>query len=320
MKTEGIFYVAPNKVELREFEIGDPDLYQVQLELKATAICAWDQALYKGILPAGTTYPFLHGHEGVGIIRKVGARVKGYKEGDLVTTMGDNAALWGHYANVGPAAISLLKPDVTDYEHWQAEPVSCVMNGVDWCRVQSGDRIAIIGTGFMGLLLVQGLVQTPAAEVIAIEPNPDRLALAAQFGATQTINPLTEKGKAAMQALAERPVDIVVETAGTQVAFDQHYAILRKQGKLCIFAWHKDGKRMVDLGAWHMSGYEVGNASPSISPNFARIFARAVSLMEKGVYDLKPLVTHVSSPEDAPKLFEIAAHQSDGYIKGVVRW
>ena len=42
MKTEGIFYVAPNKVELRELEVGDPDLYQVQIELKASAICGPD--------------------------------------------------------------------------------------------------------------------------------------------------------------------------------------------------------------------------------------------------------------------------------------
>ena len=106
MKTEGIYYVAPNKVELREVEVGDPDQYQVQIELKASAVCAWDQALYKGILPAGTTYPFLHGHEGAGIVRKVGGRVKGFQEGDLVTAMGDNAALWGHYANLPPTAIS----------------------------------------------------------------------------------------------------------------------------------------------------------------------------------------------------------------------
>lgn len=320
MKTEGIYYVAPNKVELRELEVGDPGEYKVQIELKASAVCAWDQALYKGILPAGTTYPFLHGHEGAGIVRKVGALVKGFQEGDLVTAMGDNAALWGHYANLPPTAISKLKPDVTDFEHWQAEPVACAMNGIEWCRVAPGDRVAVIGTGFMGLLLVQGLVHTPAAEVVAIEINPVRLELARQFGATQAINPHTDEGARALKALAARPFDIVVEAAGTQEAFDYHYALLRRQGKLCVFSWHKDGARSVDLGAWHMSGYEVGNASPSISPNFSRIFARAVPLMEKGVFDLKHLVTHVMSPEQAPELFEIAAHQSDGYIKGVIKW
>jgi len=320
LRTQGIYYVAPNRVELREFELGDPDFSEVQIELKATALCAWDQALYKGILPAGTTYPFLHGHEGAGIVRKVGARVKGFVEGDLVTAMGDNAALWGHYANVPQTALAKLRPDVTDFEHWQAEPVSCAMNGIEWCGVVPGDRVAVIGTGFMGLLLVQGLVHTAAAEVVAIEINPVRLELAKRFGATQTINPHTAEGTEALEALAARPYDIVVEAAGTQEALDYHYSLLRKQGRLCIFSWHKDGPRSVDLGAWHMSGYEVGNASPSISPNFSRIFARAVPLMEKGVFDLKPLVTHVMSPEQAPELFEIAAHQSDGYIKGVIRW
>ena len=320
MKTEGIFYVAPNKVELRELEVGDPDLYQVQIELKASAICAWDQALYKGILPAGTTYPFLHGHEGVGVVRKVGARVTGYKEGDLVTSMGDNAGLWGHYANVAQTAVAKLRPEITDYEHWQAEPVSCVMNGIEWCRVVPGDRVAVIGTGFMGLLLVQGLVHTQAAEVIAIEINPARLELAKQFGATLAINPHTAEGQEALKDLAARPVDVVVEAAGTQEAFDYHYSLLRRQGKLCVFSWHKDGARTVDLGAWHMSGYEVGNASPSISPNFTRIFARTVPMMEKGVFDLKPLVTHVMPPARASEIFETAAHQADGYIKGVIRW
>ncbi len=320
MKTRGIFYVAPNRVELREFELTDPDLYEVQIELKATAICAWDQALFKGILPAGTSYPFLHGHEGVGVVRKVGARVTGYSEGDLVTAMGDNARLWGHYANVPVTAIARLRPDITDYEHWQAEPVSCVMNGIEWCRIVPGDRVAVVGTGFMGLLLVQGLAHTLASELIAMDVNPARLELAHQFGATQTIDLSDPTSEAAVQALRERPVDIMIEAAGAQAAFDLNYSILRKQGKLCIFSWHKDGPRTVDLGAWHMAGFEVGNASPSISPNFARIFARAVPLMEKGIFDLRPLVTHVMPPERAQELFEIAAHQEDGYIKGVIRW
>jgi threonine dehydrogenase-like Zn-dependent dehydrogenase len=320
MKTEGIFFVAPNKVELRELEVGDPDLYQVQIELKATALCAWDQALYKGILPGGTTYPFLHGHEGVGVVRKVGARVTGYNEGDLVTSMGDNAGLWGHFANVTQTAVSKLRPDVTDYEHWQAEPVACVMNGLEWCRIVPGDRVAVVGTGFMGLLLVQGLVHSLAAEVIGIDINTVRLALAKQFGADRVINPETVEGKQALQALGAHPVDIVIEAAGVQEAFDLHYALLRKQGKLCVFSWHKDGDRRVDLGAWHMSGYEVGNASPSISPNFSRVFARTVPMMEKGVFDLRPLVTHVMPPARATEMFETAAHQSDGYIKGVIRW
>lgn len=320
MKATGVFYVAPEKVELRDFEIGDPDLFEVQIELKATALCAWDQALYKGILPAGTTYPFLHGHEGVGIVRKVGERVAGFEVGDVVTAMGNNAQLFGQYANVPAVAAAKLDPSVTDYENWLAEPVACVMNGIEWCKLVPGDRVALVGTGFMGLLLMQGLSHTLAQEVIAMDIDARRLNLARKFGADQIIDLSTDDGRAAAAALADNPVDVMIEAAGAQPAFDLNYTILREAGRLNIFSWHKADYREVDLGAWHMMGIQVYNASPNISSNFASVFARAVPLMEKGIFDLEPLVSHVMPAEQAPEMFEIASHQSDGYIKGVLLW
>jgi threonine dehydrogenase-like Zn-dependent dehydrogenase len=320
MKAKGVFYVAPEKVELREFEIGDPDLFEVQIELKATALCAWDQALYKGILPAGTTYPFLHGHEGVGIVRKVGARVSGFAPGDKVTAMGNDSALFGQFANVPAPALAKLDDAVEDYEHWIAEPVSCVLNGIEWCKLLPGDRVALVGVGFMGLLLMQALAHTLVHEVIVVDVDPRRLELARQFGADQVINSSTDEGKRAIEALKANPVDVMIEAAGAQPAFDLNYEILRQAGRLNIFSWHKGGDRRVDLGAWHMSGFQVYNASPNISSHFAQIFARTVPLMKKGVFDLKPLVTHVLPVDEAVRMFEIASHQSDGYIKGVLSW
>lgn len=320
MKATGVFYVAPEKVELREYEIGDPDLFEVQIELKATALCAWDQALYKGILPAGTTYPFLHGHEGVGIVRKVGARVKGFQPGDKVTAMGNDSGLFGQYANVPAQGLAKLRDSVTDYEHWLAEPVACVVNGIEWCKLVPGDRVALVGVGFMGLLFMQALAHTLVREVIAMDIDPRRLELARQFGADQVINLATPEGMQAVEALKAHPVDVMVEAAGAQPAFDLNYGILRQAGRLNIFSWHKEPFRKVDLGAWHMMGIEVYNASPNISPNFAKIFSRTVPLMEKGTFDLKPLVTHVLPADEAVRMFDIASHQSDGYIKGVLRW
>ncbi len=320
MKATGVFYVAPEKVELREFEIADPDLFEVQIELKATALCAWDQALYKGILPAGTTYPFLHGHEGVGIVRKVGARVAGLAPGDKVTAMGNDSGLFGQFANVPATAVARLEGDVEDYELWIAEPVACVLNGIEWAKLRPGDRVALVGTGFMGLLLMQALRHTLVHEVIAVDVDARRLELARQFGADQIINLSTDEGSRAMEALKAHPVDVMIEAAGAQPAFDLNYEILREAGRLVIFSWHKDGDRRVDLGAWHMMGIEVYNASPNISRHFPQIFARTVPLMQKGIFDLKPLVTHVMPVSQASEMFDIASHQSDGYIKGVLRW
>jgi L-iditol 2-dehydrogenase len=320
MRAKGVFYVGPEKVELREFEIGDPDLYEVQIELKASALCAWDQAIYKGILPDGAAYPLLHGHEGAGIIRRVGERVTGLRPGDKVTAMGNDSGLFGQFANVPAQAVAKLADDVEDYENWIAEPVACVLNGIEWSLLRPGDRVALVGVGFMGLLLMQALAHTLAQEVIAMDLDPRRLELAQQFGADRIINLGTPEGKQAIEELKAHPVDVMIEAAGAQPALDLNYDILRDAGRLVIFSWHKGGDRRVDLGAWHMMGIEVYNASPVISRHFDQVFARTVPLMQKGVFDLKPLVTHVMPVEQAPQMFEIAAHQSDGYIKGVLRW
>jgi threonine dehydrogenase-like Zn-dependent dehydrogenase len=69
-----------------------------------------------------------------------------------------------------------------------------------------------------------------------------------------------------------------------------------------------------------MSGFRVMNSGPAISPHFNQAFRRAVPLMERGVFDLKPLVTHVVPVEQAQGLFETAVAHADGYIKGVVTW
>ena len=59
-----------------------------------------------------------------------------------------------------------------------AEPVACVVNGLDWSSLQAGDRVAVVGAGFMGLLLIQGLRFTLSAQVIAVDIDDHRLALA----------------------------------------------------------------------------------------------------------------------------------------------
>jgi threonine dehydrogenase-like Zn-dependent dehydrogenase len=320
MKTTGVFYAGEETVSLMDFELPAPDLYEVQIELKASALCAWDQAIYKGTRPGDVEYPFLHGHEGVGVVTAVGSRVEGFEPGDLVAAMGNDSKLLGHHANVPQQYVAKLEPDVTDYENWIAEPVACVMNGLEWSKLLPGDRVAVVGTGFMGLLFVQGLAHALVSEIIAMDIEPVRLGLAQDFGADQIINLATDEGKQAAAELAENPVDVMVEVAGAQPAFDLNYSLIRRGGRLNVFSWHKGGDRRVDLGAWHGMGLEVVNASPSIAPDFSRVFARTVPMMERGVFDLEPLITHVVSPEEAPELFETAAHQDDGYIKGVIRW
>lgn len=321
MKTEGLYYAAPGRVELREFELGDPEANQVQIELKVTGLCAYDLSLYQGVLPSYLAFPFLHGHEGVGIVKRVGADVSSVKEGNRVAAMGNSARLLGHYSNVDESLVARLPDDARPLEEWLAEPVACVVNGLDWTPLQAGDRVAVIGAGFMGLLLIQGLRYTLNSRVVAVDIDDLRLELAKQFGVGEAINPQSPQGQRRLDELKHTPFDIVIESAGSQPALDLSYEIVRPGGVLNIFSSHRgSGSRSVDIYEWHHKGIRVFNTSPKISPDFGRVFQRTIPLMKKGVFDLAPLISHRAAPPDAHTLYETALAKRENYLKGVVVW
>jgi len=143
--------------------------------------------------------------------------------------------------------------------------------------------------------------------------------LAEKFGATQIINSLTEGGQARLQELKREKADVVIEAAGAAPALDLATDLTKTSGRLCIFSWHHE-RRSIDLSRWHAGGFEVLNTSPMIDADrgFFKNFHRAIALMQKGVFDLRPLVTHVAPYTDAQRLFEVAAGKKQDYIKGVV--
>jgi threonine dehydrogenase-like Zn-dependent dehydrogenase len=202
-----------------------------------------------------------------------------------------------------------------------AEPVACAVNGLAWSHIQPGDRVAVIGAGFMGLLLIQGLRATLCAEVTAIDIDGYRLELARKFGAQTVINPEADDAVTLTRELEANPLDVVIESAGTQSALDLSYRIVRPGGVLNIFSSHRgSGSRDVDIYEWHHKGLRVFNTSPKIEPDFVRVFHRTIPLMRRGVFDLTDLVTHRAPPEGATELFEAAIERREGFIKGVVMW
>ena len=83
MKVDALWIVEPNKMEIRPVDIPDPGYDEVQIQIKACGVCAWDSYLYQGISNP-KPIPYTFGHEGAGIVTKVGAGVKSFKPGDKV--------------------------------------------------------------------------------------------------------------------------------------------------------------------------------------------------------------------------------------------
>jgi NDMA-dependent alcohol dehydrogenase len=84
MKTKGAVVLGPGKEwEIAEIDLGDPIAGEVQVQLAASGLCHSDEHLRTGATPI-PSFPALGGHEGAGIITKVGPGVTGLAEGDHV--------------------------------------------------------------------------------------------------------------------------------------------------------------------------------------------------------------------------------------------
>ena len=86
MKAQTIRYVAPRQIEWLDVDVPDPAAGEVQVQNKACGICAWDLATFRNGPDA--PYPAPPGHEGCGVVTKVGPNVADFKEGDNVCGLG----------------------------------------------------------------------------------------------------------------------------------------------------------------------------------------------------------------------------------------
>ncbi|MEX0885434.1 MAG: zinc-binding dehydrogenase [Phycisphaeraceae bacterium] len=304
-----IQYRPHGGLDLIDIDPPAPGPGQVQIQGLACGICALDIHVYQHGAPNGC----IPGHEGVGRVMEVGPGVQSFEPGQRVAGRGLGFA---QRANVHASQLLHLPENHLPDEQWLVEPVSCVITGLDHCQLKAADRVAVVGCGFMGLLLVQGLARSMIDELVAIDLDDERLALATTFGAHETFNARAADFDDHAAALRQRGFDTVVDTTGSQAGLDLSSKLVRQGGRLNLFGWNH-GRAEFPGDLWHMGGITVVNSAPN--SQLRDPFPPAVRLIEKGLFDLEPLVTHVVELEAYPELLAKAAAREDGYIKGVVR-
>lgn len=218
---------------IQQIEIDDPQGDEVLVQMRAAGICHtdWDSQSWGK--------PLIMGHEGAGVIKKVGPNVSALKEGDSVilnwavpcyqcfqcqegnqhlcevnsAVVAGNGVSGGHarleastlngvpversfslgtmseYALVRESACVKI---VVDIPFPSAAIISCgVMTGygsvVNVAKVKAGSSVVVLGTGGVGLNVIQGARISGASKIIAIDINSSRLEMARQYGATHTI-------------------------------------------------------------------------------------------------------------------------------------
>ena len=209
MSNKTLRYLDDGSIELFEREVLDPGENEVQIEGGACGICSWDVVTAK---LGNQMHPMAPpGHEGVGYIAKIGAGVTDFKEGDRVAG--------GGFANIrnlsAQRVFKIPESDLPD-EYWIVEPVSCAVTGIDHCQIQPGNRIVVVGCGFMGLLILQGLLRYPLDDLIVLDIVQSRLDLAQQLGVGEVYNTAEADLQELSRELKSREIDVVVDTSGSR--------------------------------------------------------------------------------------------------------
>ena len=111
----------------------------------------------------------------------------------------------------------------------------------------------------------------------------------------------------------------VSEHAAVEPALRLADSLVTHGGTLAIFSWHHH-ELTFDFGSSHVRGVTVLNTSPAAAASFTDCFVRSVPLIQSGLVDLAPFVTHVGGPAEAERIYRDGLSKDNGYIKGVIRW
>jgi (R,R)-butanediol dehydrogenase/meso-butanediol dehydrogenase/diacetyl reductase len=253
------------------------------------------------------------GHEFCGTVAEVGKGVGGWKADDRVIGGGGtppsgvpqrisaaprysaktvglgDVTSWGGYAEyVAMDAWRLLPtPDnVSDETATLAEPLSVAVHTVRLSRLHVGDRVAILGAGAIGLLMLQVVQASGAGRLYVSEPAPARQKAARQLGVDHVLDPAREDVVAALVKETDGlGPDIIFDCAGASGTLQQSLEAVRRQGQVVAVSlnWKPDPVLTVE---WVGREVEL-KAAYGASPEDWRI---GVDLMRKGRIDSKPLL------------------------------
>jgi 2-desacetyl-2-hydroxyethyl bacteriochlorophyllide A dehydrogenase len=295
--------LQPKRIETQELPIPEPAPGELLVRVMASGICGTDVHIFQGEYMG--SYPIIPGHEFAGIVEKVGSAVTRFKAGDRVAVEPNlpcdncvnclnnrqNFCLnWqavgvtrpggmAQYASVPEKAVF----DIGDLPFEQGafmEPLSCVLHGLERLDLGSAARVAILGAGPIGLLLLQGLHLHGAAEVVAVDKNPDRVALARSMGADRSLTGLDD--------LERDSYDAVVDATGVVEVMSRTLEFARPGGKILLFGVPPSGQTMtVEAFPIFRKGLTILSSFTSLRNSY-----QALGLLRSGRVPVEQLISH----------------------------
>lgn len=309
--------VRPMTSRVHEVPLRDPGEGEVRVRLQGCGVCASNMPVWEG--RAWFNYPQeagAPGHEGWGLVDAVGTAVDDLEVGQRVALMSGHA-----YAEYDIASRDCVVPlpEELDDEPFPGEPFGCAMNIFERSDIRAGHRVAVVGAGFIGLMLTQ-LAADAGAHVVVLSHRAFALQLATSMDAEETLLTGDDGGDArrAMAISEGKGFERVIEVGGTQGALDLASEICAEHARLIIAGYHQDGLRQVNMQQWNWRGLDVVNAHERAMDRYTSGVNKAIQAALEGRLDPFPLLTHTLSLYSMDQGFRLMRERPDGFVKALL--
>jgi L-iditol 2-dehydrogenase len=341
MKAAVLF--KPKDLRIVEKDIPPISPDEVLLRVKAVGVCGSDVHYYRDGRIGDTIVkePQVLGHEFSGQVVEVGGEAGGIEVGMRVAVEPGvpcgkcEACITGKY-NICPkvkfcgtppvdgayqefyaAKAALVHPfsqEISFEEGAMIEPLAVALHSVNVAPVKNGDTVAVLGSGSIGLMLIQAARSAGGARIIATDLLDYRVKAAKDFGADFSINAGKEDPVAAiMEYTGGRGVDVAFEAAGVSETPQQAIEIVRPGGIVGLVGICRENTIPLDLHPARRKEVTLQAVR-----RFRHVYPRAVTLLERGQVNVAGLITHRLPLEKITSAFEMVENYADGVLKAVI--
>ncbi len=324
-------YVGNRRVEIVEGERVPPEAGQVRLDVAFCGICGTDMHIFHGAMDQRVANPQIIGHEASATVAELGVGVDGVTVGQRVAIrplhFGEPTAFDREQKHVGknlkfigidspggmqsswtvPSYTLHPLPDALSLEHGaMIEPAAVACHDVRLGKVAKGETCVVIGGGPIGLLIAL-VAREKGANVILLEVNQSRIALAESLGLT-AINPATADAVAEVDRLTNGAMaDCAFEVSGSAAGVKVMTDLLCVRGRVVMVAIHPQ-PREVNLFSFFWSELQLIGTRLYEEEDFDE----AIRLAAEGKLSLDKLITSIEPIDKTQETFESIDANPDG--------
>lgn len=313
-----LFIEKPGETSIREIEKPTPQEGEALIKVSKVGFCGGDMNAFRGLF-ALQEYPVVLGHELGGTVEEVGSGVPDeFKVGTRVTVYPyqncgtclscrkgrPNACFDNKTMGVRrPGAMTryitvpytdLFASDKLSMEELAlVEPLTVGFHAADRARVSTKDKVAVIGCGIVGMGAVAASVSR-GAEVIAIDIDDKKMAIARKTGVKHTINTSKQDLHEALQEITNGDgPDVIIEAVGNNITYRAAVDEVAFTGRVVCIGYAKQPVEF-DTGAFVKKEIEILG-----SRNCLGNFPEVIEYLESGAFPSEDVISRTVTLDEA---------------------